>query len=66
MQELRIDFERLRKDLKEYYEGAFFAGGHGAALFDISDIENASYEQLLVIADKLNFNIFDYEIWQRG
>ena len=62
----KIDYERLRNDLRSFYEGAFFVGGFGAATFDIDAIDNATNEQLLVIADELNVNIGEYEKWERG
>ena len=61
-----IDIERLRSDLINYFEGAYFVGGFGAATFDIDAIDNATNEQLLVIADELDVNIGEYEKWERG
>ena len=56
-----IDYERLRKDIIEFYEGAFFAGGFGAAMFDITKVYNASNNELIRIAQKLNINLNNYK-----
>ena len=58
---MNIDFERLRKDIIEFYEGAFFVGGFGAAMFNINDIYNASNEELILIANELNINLNNYK-----
>ncbi len=62
---MNINFEQLRKDIINYYEGAFFVGGFGAAIFDISKIYNASNEELINIANELNININNYIIKNR-
>lgn len=54
-----IDYEKLRRDLKDYYGTAMFAG-FGATMMDLSKIENASYEELLRIADKEGLNLSKY------
>ena len=56
-----IDIERLRSDLINYYEGAYFVGGFGAALIDISDIEHASNYQVVQIAINNNFDLNEYK-----
>lgn len=58
---MNIDYERLRKDIIEFYEGAFFVGGFGAAMFDISKINNVSNEELIIIANELNINLNNYK-----
>ena len=62
---MNINFEKLKKDIINYYEGAFFVGGFGAAIFDISKIYNASNEELINIANELNININNYIIKNR-
>ena len=57
---MEINYEQLRRDLIDFYEGAFFIGGFGAAIFDISKIYNASNEELISIANELNFNLNKY------
>ena len=58
---MNIDYERLRQDIIEFYEGAFFVGGFGASIFDISKIKNASNEELIIIANELNINLNNYK-----
>ena len=55
-----IDFDKLRLDLINYYEGAYFVGGFGAALMDAEDIKRASNEELIKIALKNGFNLEKY------
>lgn len=54
-----IDYEGLRRDLKDYYGTAMFAG-FGAAMMDVSKVENASDEELLRIADEEGLNLSKY------
>ena len=58
---MNIDYERLRQDIIKFYEGAFFIGSFGAAMFDISKIYNASNEELILIANELNINLNNYK-----
>ena len=59
---MEIDFDQLRKDIIEFYEGAFFVGGFGAAMCDLSDVYKASNDELIRIANNLNININKYII----
>ena len=56
-----IDIEKLRSDLINYFEGAYFVGGFGAALIDISEIERASDYQVVQIAVNNNFDLNKYK-----
>ena len=58
---MNIDFERLRQDLIDYF-GTAMTVGFGAAIIDISKVENASNEELINIAKQNGFNINDYVI----
>lgn len=58
---MNIDFERLRQDLIDYF-GTAMTVGFGAAIIDISKIENASNEELINIAKQNGFNINNYVI----
>lgn len=55
-----IDIERLRSDLINYFEGAYFVGGYGAALMDISEVEHASNYQVVQIAINNRFDLNKY------
>ena len=54
-------FEQLRKDLIDYYGSAMFTG-FGSAIVDMSDVERATEEQLLEIAERENFDLRKYVI----
>lgn len=57
-----LDVDSLRRDLISYFESAFYSGGYGAAIIDISKVERASITELIQIANNNNFNLFDYII----
>lgn len=54
-----IDYEKLRRDLEDHYGTAMFAG-FGAAMMDLSKIENASDNELIEIAKKKKINLCNY------
>ena len=54
-----IDFERLREDLVDYFGSAMFAG-FPAAVIDVTQVETASNEQLIQIAQQNGFNLNNY------
>ena len=57
---MEIDIEKLRNDIKEECEGAFFAGGFGAALLDSYEVEKASAEKLVSMAEQMGINLNEY------
>lgn len=57
---MRIDVERLREDLKQDCYGAFFVGGYGGALMESFDVESASDEELISIAERNGVNLRKY------
>jgi len=59
---MMIDIEKLREDLKQESYGAFFGGGYGGALMESFDVEKASPEKLIEIAQKNNINVQKYEV----
>ena len=59
---MEIDYDRLRSDLINYYHGAYFVGGFGAAMMDAMDVERASDEELVELALRNGFKIEDYII----
>ncbi len=56
------DYERLRADLLDFFDGAFFVGHFGAASFDRKAVEQASDEELLLLAQSVGFPLSDYII----
>ena len=55
-----IDIEALREDLKQDCYGAFFGGGFGGALMESFDIDRASPEELVSIAQRNGVDLGDY------
>ena len=60
---MQIDIESLRNDLKNNSLGAFYGGGFGGALIESFQIDKASPEELIRIANKMHINIEDYIIY---
>ncbi|MBQ6495117.1 MAG: hypothetical protein IJI49_03855 [Bacilli bacterium] len=63
---MEIDIESLRNDLKNDSLGAFYGGGFGGALIESFQIEKATPEELIKIADKMNINIEDYIVYDNN
>ena len=55
-----IDYEKLKNDLIDYYGTASY-NGFPMAIIELSNVENASYEELINIAIKNNFNLNNYK-----
>ena len=61
---MEIDIDKLREDLLDEYNAAYFAGGFGAAIFDITRIENASPEELIQIARENHIDLSNYTYYK--
>ena len=48
---MTIDIEKLRRDLKTESLGAFFGGGFGAAISDMTDLDTATGRYGIDISD---------------
>ena len=59
---MRIDVDELRKDLLEESYGAFFGGGFGGALIVSFDIEGASSEELVELAERKGIDLYHYAV----
>lgn len=57
-----IDINKLKQDLKDYYEAAYFTLGYGAALMDSFDLDNLSDEEIINKAIDNGINIENYII----
>ena len=57
-----IDVKKLRKDMKQGCYGAYFGGGFGGALMSSFDVEKASPDQLIEMAQQQGINLRKYEI----
>lgn len=55
-----IDFERLRIDLINYFEGAYFAGGIGYAILDADRARYATEEELIKLAEFIGIDLNNY------
>lgn len=59
---MTIDIDALREDMKRECYGAFFGGGFGGALMESFDIENASPEKLVEMAQRQGINLNKYRV----
>ena len=57
-----IDINKLKQDLKDYYEAAYFTLGYGAALMDLFDLDNLSNEEIINKAIDNGINLENYII----
>lgn len=57
---IEIDINKLKQDLKDYYEAAYFTLGYGAALMQSFDIDNLSDEEIINNAIDNGLNIENY------
>lgn len=55
-----IDIEKLREDMKDDCLGAYFCGGFGAALIESFDVEKASHEELVKMAQNKGIDLRRY------
>lgn len=56
-----VDFERLRMDLINYFEGAYFAGGIGYAILDSDRARYATEDELIRLAQFVGLDLTNYE-----
>ena len=59
---ITIDVDELRKDMREDCMGAFFGGGFGGALMEAGDIDRASNEELVEMAQRKRIKLRDYQV----
>lgn len=59
---MTIDIDALREDMKNECYGAFFGGGFGGALIESFDIESASPEELVQMAQRQGINLSKYRV----
>ena len=57
-----IDIKRLREDLRSEDLGAYFGGGFSGALMEAFDIESATPEELVQIAQDKGVDLQNYII----
>ena len=61
---MNIDIDSLREDLKNYFGGAM--SYNAIAIMDLIKVENASDNNVIDMAIKNGFNLYDYEIKGRS
>lgn len=59
---MEIDIERLREDIMQDCYGAYFVGGYGGALIESFDVEKASLQELIEMAENKGIDLRKYEI----
>lgn len=57
-----IDIERLREDLRSEDLGAYWGGGFGGALMETFDLDCATPEELVQIAQDRGFDLRRYVV----
>ena len=60
---ITIDIDSLREDLKTYYGTSLPYNPN--AMIDLIKVENASDNEIVNIAIKNGFNLYDYEIKEK-
>lgn len=58
--DIEIDVEKLREGLMDYY-GTAMTGGAWPAITDLSDVEDASPQELIRIAEREGIDLRRYE-----
>lgn len=59
---ITIDVDRLRNDMWEECLGAYFYGGFGAALIESFDVDRATPEKLVEMAQSQGIDLKQYAI----
>ena len=59
---ITIDVDRLRDDMRDECLGAYFGGGFGATLIESFDVDRATPEKLVEMAQNQGINLLDYSI----
>ena len=58
---MEIDIDKLREDLEEYYTGAMFCVSP-VALVDLTNVENATDEEIIQIALQNRVDLSKYQV----
>lgn len=59
---ITIDVDRLRDDMRNESLGAFFGGGFGGALFESFDVDRATPEKLVEMAQSRGIDLRKYQV----
>lgn len=59
---ITIDVDRLRDDMRDECLGAYFGGGFGAALIESFDVDRATPEKLVEMAQNQEIDLRKYQV----
>jgi len=59
---ITIDVDELRNDLRNECLGAFFGGGFGGALVESFEVDRASPEELVEMAQRQGIDLRRYQV----
>ena len=59
---ITIDVNRLRDDMRDECLGAYFGGGFGAALIESFDVDRATPEKLVEMAQNQEIDLRKYQV----
>ena len=59
---ITIDVDELRDDLRNECLGAFFGGGFGGALVESFDVDRATPEELVDMAQRQGIDLRRYQV----
>ena len=59
---ITIDVDRLRDDMRDECLGAYFGGGFGAALIESFDVDSATPEKLVEMAQNQAIDLRKYQV----
>ena len=62
---ITIDVDRLRDDMRDECLGAYFGGGFGAALIESFDVDRASSEELVEMAQNQGIDLDNISMKKR-
>ena len=62
---MTIDLDALREALERGCCGAFYCGGFGGAMVQMTEVQNASPEALIALAEQLGVDLGRFEIQER-
>ncbi|MDY5641294.1 MAG: hypothetical protein SPF36_09345 [Lachnospiraceae bacterium] len=59
---MTIDIDKLRDDMRDNCIAAYFVGGFGGALFETFDIDRATPEELIKMAQNRGIDLRRYQV----
>ena len=59
---ITIDVDRLRDDMRDECLGAYFGGGFGVALIESFDVDRATPEKLVEMAQNQGIDLLKYQV----